>query len=167
MSWCEWSTPSGPSRGGSRTRTLGEFPRARVGSLPRKRQQLLPVAPAPTFHGRRNAGSARGRLKSSDKEPSLQRPIIAHCLRHRTGGYMGGTGKTARSCRRPHIQSQTCVSVGSGVWRADFRLRWVIHSFRGGPQSGCHHLVSSPRHIERSVRVSSHYAHLLASCRGL
>ena len=24
-------------------------------------------------------------------------------------------------------------------WRADCRFRWVIHSFRGGPQSGYHH----------------------------
>lgn len=39
-------------------------------------------------------------------------------------------------------------------WRADLRLRWVVHLFRGGPQSGCHHHVSSPRHIERSVRIS-------------
>jgi hypothetical protein len=39
-------------------------------------------------------------------------------------------------------------------WRADFRLRWVFHSFRSGPQSGCHHHVSSPRRIERSVRVA-------------
>jgi hypothetical protein len=39
-------------------------------------------------------------------------------------------------------------------WRADFRLRWVFHRFRGGPQSGCHDHVSSPRRIERSVRVS-------------
>ena len=39
-------------------------------------------------------------------------------------------------------------------WRADLRLRWVFHRFRGGPQSGCHHLVSSPRHLERSGRVS-------------
>jgi hypothetical protein len=39
-------------------------------------------------------------------------------------------------------------------WRADVRLRWVFHRFRGGPQSGCHHHVSSPRRIERSVRVS-------------
>ena len=39
-------------------------------------------------------------------------------------------------------------------WRADFRRRWVSHRFRGGPQSGCHHHVSSPRHIERSVRIS-------------
>ena len=30
-------------------------------------------------------------------------------------------------------------------WRADFRLRWVFHNFRSGPQSGCHHHVSSPR----------------------
>jgi len=39
-------------------------------------------------------------------------------------------------------------------WRADVRLRWVIPRFRGGPQSGCHDHVSSPRHIERSVRIS-------------
>ena len=39
-------------------------------------------------------------------------------------------------------------------WRADFRLRWVFHRFRSGPQSGCHDHVSSPRRIERSVRVS-------------
>jgi hypothetical protein len=39
-------------------------------------------------------------------------------------------------------------------WRADFRLRWVFRRFRGGPQSGCHDHVSSPRRIERSVRVS-------------
>ena len=59
-------------------------------------------------------------------------------------------------------------SVGRvGVWRADCRLRWVIHSFRGGPQSGCPDLVSSPRRLERSVRFSSHYAHLFASCLGL
>jgi hypothetical protein len=52
-------------------------------------------------------------------------------------------------------------------WRADLRLRWVFRGFRRGPQSGCHCHVSSPRHIERSVRFSSHYAHLFASCRGL
>lgn len=39
-------------------------------------------------------------------------------------------------------------------WRADIRLRWVFQRFRGGPQSGCHHQVSSPRRIERSVRFS-------------
>src|ERR1039458_7060531 len=39
-------------------------------------------------------------------------------------------------------------------WRADFRLRWVFHTFRGGPQSGCHDHVSSPRRIERSVRFA-------------
>ena len=39
-------------------------------------------------------------------------------------------------------------------WRADFRLRWVFPRFRGGPQSGCHLLVSSPRRLERSVRFS-------------
>ena len=39
-------------------------------------------------------------------------------------------------------------------WRADCRLRWVFHRFRSGPQSGCHDHVSSPRHIERSVRIS-------------
>ena len=54
-----------------------------------------------------------------------------------------------------------------GDWRADRRLRWVPHGFRRGPQSGCHRHVSSPRHIERSVRFSSHYAHLFASCHGL
>lgn len=37
-------------------------------------------------------------------------------------------------------------------WRADFRLRWLFRRFRGGPQSGCHRPVSSPRRIERSVR---------------
>jgi hypothetical protein len=47
---------------------------------------------------------------------------------------------------------RVCVRVED--WRADFRLRWVFHRFRGGPQSGCHHHVSSPRHIERSVRIS-------------
>jgi hypothetical protein len=45
-----------------------------------------------------------------------------------------------------------CVRVED--WRADIRLRWQFHRFRGGPQSGCHHHVSSPRHIERSVRIS-------------
>jgi hypothetical protein len=39
-------------------------------------------------------------------------------------------------------------------WRVDGRLRWVIHRFRGGPQSGCHGHVSSPRHLERSLRMS-------------
>jgi hypothetical protein len=39
-------------------------------------------------------------------------------------------------------------------WRADLRLRWVSRGFHLGPQSGCHHHVSSPRHIERSVRIS-------------
>lgn len=38
--------------------------------------------------------------------------------------------------------------------RADLRLRWVFPRFRGGPQSGCHRHVSSPRRIERSVRVA-------------
>jgi hypothetical protein len=52
-------------------------------------------------------------------------------------------------------------------WRADIRLRWLFHSFRRGPQSGYHGHVSSPRRIERSVRFSSHYAHLFASCPGL
>jgi hypothetical protein len=39
-------------------------------------------------------------------------------------------------------------------WRANCRLRWVFRRFRSGPQSGCHDHVSSPRRIERSVRVS-------------
>jgi hypothetical protein len=39
-------------------------------------------------------------------------------------------------------------------WRADFRLRWVMHRFRGDPQSNGHHHVSSSCRIERSVRVS-------------
>jgi len=37
-------------------------------------------------------------------------------------------------------------------WRANLRRRWVSHYFRSGPQSGCHHHVSSPRLVERSVR---------------
>jgi hypothetical protein len=45
-------------------------------------------------------------------------------------------------------------SVRVEDWRADGRLRWVIHRFRSGSQSGCHGHVSSPRRIERSVRVS-------------
>ena len=38
------------------------------------------------------------------------------------------------------------VAGGSRVedWRADLRLRWVFHRFRGGPQSGSHHHVSRP-----------------------
>ena len=39
-------------------------------------------------------------------------------------------------------------------WRADLRLRWVIHGFHRGPQSGYHRHVSSPRHLERSMRIS-------------
>ena len=39
-------------------------------------------------------------------------------------------------------------------WRADLRLRWVIQGFRHGPQSDCHRHVSSPLHLERSVRIS-------------
>src|SRR3954447_13746895 len=28
-------------------------------------------------------------------------------------------------------------------WRADFRVRWLVRRFRGGPQSGSHGYVSS------------------------
>jgi hypothetical protein len=39
-------------------------------------------------------------------------------------------------------------------WRADIRLRWALHGFHHGPQSGCHRHVSSPRLVKRSVRIS-------------
>ena len=59
---------------------------------------------------------------------------------------------------RASIGCTPVVVTPGGVWvedwRADFRLRWVIYRFRSGPQSGCHGHVSSPRRIERSVRVS-------------
>jgi 2,4-dienoyl-CoA reductase-like NADH-dependent reductase (Old Yellow Enzyme family) len=50
-----------------------------------------------------------------------------------------------------------------------FQLRHLTLRNRilSGPQSGYHGHVSSPRHIERSVRFSSHNPHLFASCLGL
>jgi hypothetical protein len=54
----------------------------------------------------------------------------------------------------PHHVPESAVLGRVEDWRADFRLRWVFHRFRGGPQSGCRHHVSSPRHIERSGRFS-------------
>ena len=39
-------------------------------------------------------------------------------------------------------------------WRVYRRLRWILHSFRCGPQSGCHGHVSSPRRLKRSMRIS-------------
>ncbi|HET9643427.1 MAG TPA: DUF3596 domain-containing protein [Burkholderiaceae bacterium] len=41
-------------------------------------------------------------------------------------------------------------------WRADIRLRWLLHRFRDGPQSGCHRHVSSPPKFDSlPVRSSS------------
>jgi hypothetical protein len=39
-------------------------------------------------------------------------------------------------------------------WRAHGRVRWQFHGFRRGPQSGSPGHVSSPRHVERSRRIS-------------
>src|SRR5262245_5706109 len=39
-------------------------------------------------------------------------------------------------------------------WRAHGRVRWQFHGFRRGPQSGSPGHVSSPRHVERSGRIS-------------
>jgi len=39
-------------------------------------------------------------------------------------------------------------------WRAHGRVRWRIHGFRRGPQSGSPGHVSNPRHVERSRRIS-------------
>jgi hypothetical protein len=64
----------------------------------------------------------------------------------------GTDGKAVAREREPSVRSGCSGRVED--WRADLRLRRVIHRFRGGPQSGCHHHVSSPRRIERSVRVS-------------
>ena len=47
----------------------------------------------------------------------------------------------------PYRSALGSVAVDDGRvedWRADVRLRWVSHNFRSGPQSGCHHHVSSP-----------------------
>ena len=41
-----------------------------------------------------------------------------------------------------------------GAWRADFRVRWLFHCFRSGPQSGSHGHVSNSRLVKRSVRFS-------------
>ena len=41
-----------------------------------------------------------------------------------------------------------------GTWRADFRVRWLFHCFRSGPQSGSHDHVSNSRLVKRSVRFS-------------
>ena len=39
-------------------------------------------------------------------------------------------------------------------WRASIRVRWVLHHFRNGPQSGSHRHVSSPRRFKPYVRFS-------------
>jgi hypothetical protein len=39
-------------------------------------------------------------------------------------------------------------------WRAHGRVRWLIHGFRRGPQSGSHGHVSNPRRLKRSMRIS-------------
>ena len=39
-------------------------------------------------------------------------------------------------------------------WRAHGRVRWLVHAFRRGPQSGSHGHVSNPRHVKRSGRFS-------------
>ena len=38
--------------------------------------------------------------------------------------------------------------------RAHFRVRWLFHAFRCGPQSGSHSHVSSSRLVQPSVRIS-------------
>jgi len=72
------------------------------------------------------------------------------------GGFPGLSG--AGSCRagsRPPEHDSAQPELGwVEDWRADIRLRWLIHGFRRGPQSGCHRHVSSPRHLERSMRIS-------------
>ena len=45
-------------------------------------------------------------------------------------------------------------SVGSGTGAPIFRVRWLFHCFRSGPQSGSHDHVSSSRLVKRSMRFS-------------
>ena len=73
-------------------------------------------------------------------------PMLLNCAAYQDGKKLGDIRKKDISdyMRRPRVED----------WRADGRLRWVVHGFLSGPQSGCHSHVSSPRHIERSVRVS-------------
>ena len=70
---------------------------------------------------------------------------------------LNSQGSTPPGLEAPADRKSRPMSDGHGRledWRADFRLRWVFHGFRGGPQSGCHDHVSRPRHSERSVRVA-------------
>jgi hypothetical protein len=88
--------------------------------------------------GRRSYGDPRGWLLSDHKADTALSFVISQL----------GVVSTNSTSMEPVIAGRV------GDWRADGRLRWVVHSFRSGPQSGCHDHVSSPRHIERSVRFS-------------
>src|SRR5436853_7209128 len=98
-----------------------------------------------------------GPVPDSDASPDIPRPPIRSCFL--PAGGAGGIGPAtcgqapAYFATRRYLAAVACRGRVED-WRADLRLRWVIHRFRGGPQSGCHDHVSSPRRIERSVRVS-------------
>jgi transposase InsO family protein len=51
---------------------------------------------------------------------------------------------------------EDALRAGSRVGgrRAHGRVRWLVHRFRSGPQSGSHGHVSSPRLVKRSMRIS-------------
>ena len=51
-------------------------------------------------------------------------------------------------------ESRTFTDGRVEGWRVCYRVRWLVRRFRSGPQSGSHHHVSSPRHLERSVQIS-------------
>jgi acetyltransferase len=59
-----------------------------------------------------------------------------------------------RQCGVIRARTMTELFGRVGNWRAHFRVRWLIQSFRYGPQSGSHGHVSSSRLVKRSVRIS-------------
>ncbi len=72
------------------------------------------------------------------------------------------TWSYSRPLRRTRLPRTTAVSHSQRPlisrvedWRANGRVRWLLHPFRSGPQSDSPGHVSSPRHLKPGVLISS------------
>jgi len=79
----------------------------------------------------------------------------------------GGTRPSRRNTQgidRGRDSALVCAAPPSGRvenWRAHLRLRWCFHSFRSGPQSGCHHVSSRDISLCAGAEWTSNEGHMV------
>jgi transposase len=83
--------------------------------------------------------------------PTWTQELLVRGLAERTGVAISAS-RMSRLLKRHKVRLGRPSKVGGR--RAHGRVRWLVHRFRSGPQSGSHGHVSSPRLVKRSMRIS-------------